>query len=155
MRVRIEIDDDLIEEEIIIRCRSIDNTIREVQEAISGIMKSIPKLEFFKEDKEFYLELDSILFFETSDNRVDAHTMGEVYQVRYRLYELEEMLPSKFIRISKSTILNIDKVLSITRNLTSFNLVEFYKTHKQVYVSRFYYKNLRQALIERRNYEKK
>lgn len=79
-----------------------------------------------------------------------AHTLNEVYQVKYKLYELEEILPQNFIRISKSTILNINHIYSITRNITSASLVEFKNTHKKVYVSRGYYKVLKLKLLEKR-----
>jgi len=71
------------------------------------------------------------------------------------LYELEEMLPNNFVRVSKSTILNVNQIYSINRNLTSSSLVQFYKSYKQVYVSRNYNKILKQRLEERRNYERK
>ena len=91
-----------------------------------------------------------ILFFETEDNQVFAHTKKDVYQTKYRLYELEELLPGSFIRVSKSTILNVSHVLSIKKNLTASSEVWFEGTHKQVYVSRNYYKQLKQRLEEKR-----
>jgi len=43
--------------------------------------------------------------------------------------------------------------LTINRNLASASLIQFYKSHKQVYVSRRYYKNLSERLTERSYYE--
>lgn len=65
-------------------------------------------------------------------------------------YELEEFLPRYFMRISKSTILNTNKVYSIQRNLTASSVIEFQNTHKQIYVSRYYYKPLKNKLEEKR-----
>ena len=74
--------------------------------------------------------------------------------MRHRLYELEEFLPSYFLRVSKSTILNSKEVYSITKSLTASSLVEFRGTHKKVYVSRNYYKALKTMLDDgvRRTY---
>lgn len=152
MKIRIEIDQNLEEEEIVIRCKELSKTVQKVQQSITDIA-SIPKLVFYKNEVEYYLSLDSILFFETSDNMVDAHTKDDTYQIKLRLYELENILPSHFVRISKSTILNINDVYSIDRNITSSSIIRFYKSYKQVYVSRMYYKILKQRLAERRNYE--
>lgn len=99
---------------------------------------------------EYYISLAEILFFETEDPNISAHTGDDIYQVKYKLYELEEILPNNFMRISKSTILNINHIYSITRNLTSSSIVEFQNTHKQVYVSRHYYKPLKFKLLEKR-----
>jgi len=146
MKVRIEFEEDLVEDEIIIKCRQIDKTIQKVQESILNITSSSQKLEFFKDYKEYYFPLNIILFFETSDNFVYAHTADDVYRVRYKLYELEEILPRNFLRVSKSTILNVDHILSISHNIASSSLVQLSKTHKQVFVSRYYYKDLRKRI---------
>lgn len=152
MKVRIEIDENLEEDEVTIKCKEINQTIKRVQQSISNA-NLIPKLIFYKNDTEYYLNINEILFFETSENSVEAHTEKDVYKIKYRLYELEELLPNNFVRVSKSTILNSNKIYSITRNLTSSSLVQFYNSYKQVYVSRNYNKTLKQRLEERRNYE--
>ena len=51
----------------------------------------------------------SVKVFETEEKVVYAHTKDDMFQVKYRLYELEEILPGYFMRISKSTILNAKK----------------------------------------------
>ena len=79
-----------------------------------------------------------------------AHTAKEVFETRSKLYELEEVLPASFMRVAKSTILNVNHVYSITRNLTASSEVEFKNTHKKVYVSRNYYKALIAKLEEKR-----
>jgi DNA-binding LytR/AlgR family response regulator len=105
---------------------------------------------FFQGEKEYYFSLDEILFFETEEGRINAHTKNDVFQVKYRLYELEEMLPSTFVRVAKSTIVNIRYIRSITKSLASASELEFVGSHKVVYVSRNYYKALKHKLEERR-----
>ena len=78
------------------------------------------------------MTLSKILFFETDENGISAHTRDEMYQTRYKLYELEDMLPGVFMRVSKSTILNTDQIYSIDRNLTASSVVAFLNTHKKV-----------------------
>lgn len=153
MKIRIELDEQLKEEEIVIRCQSLTEEVQEIQKAVSDLVSKKQKFVFCKGDTEYYLPLESILFFETEEKVVCAHTVDNVYRVRYRLYELEEILPGYFMRVSKSTILNTDQVLSISRNLTASSVVEFWHTHKQVYVSRYYYKPLKLKLEEKRNQE--
>ena len=92
-----------------------------------------------------------ILFFETDNNQVMAHTANEIFLTGSKLYELEKILPWYFSRISKSAILNVKKVYAITRNLTASSLIEFEGTPKHVYVSRAYYKPLKEKLEEMRN----
>ena len=54
------------------------------------------------------------------------------------------------MRISKSTIANLDAVYSITRNLTASSIVEFIGSSKKALVSRGYYKMLIERLNARR-----
>lgn len=153
MKIKIEVDETLLENEIQIHCKSLDEEIQKIQKAISMIEGNRQKFTFYQEGKEYYFPLQEIIFFETSENIVNAHTKDAVYQIKYRLYELEKLLPSNFLRVSKSTILNISHIYSIEKSLTASSLVQFEKTHKQVYVSRFYYKELKERLEERRYYE--
>ena len=60
------------------------------------------------------------------------------------------MLPRNFMRVSKSAILNLNLVYSVEKNITASSLVRFMGTDKIVYVSRIYYKAMKQRLDERR-----
>lgn len=150
MNIRVEVDDNLIEEEIIIRCNQMSEKIYQIQKFVSDIALKAHHFVFYKGDTEYYLSLEEILFFETEENSICVHTLDNVYQTKYKLYELEELLPGYFMRISKSAILNINHIYSISRNITASSIVQFQNTHKQVYVSRYYYKLLKQKLEEKR-----
>lgn len=149
MNIRIEISGDIADDEVIIRCRQVTDQIQKLQQLIAKESASVPKVTFYKNNKEYFFPLKDILFFETGENGVYAHTNADIYRIKLKLYELEEMLPRSFIRISKSTIVNIEHILVVNRNLTSSSLIQFYKSHKQVYASRRYYKALSQRLNER------
>ena len=150
MKIRIEIDENLIEDEVVIHCAGINDEVTKVQKSISEVVNATQKLVFYKDATEYYLELDEILFFETDESGISAHTRKDVYQTKYKLYELEDLLPGFFMRVSKSTILNTRHIYSINRNLTASSVVAFAGTHKQVYVSRYYYKPLISKLEEKR-----
>lgn len=154
MKIRIELVNDLTEDEVLIRCGRVDDTIQKIHQYILEQSQSGPKITFYKQNQEFYFPLDDILFFETEGEHIYAHTANDAYLIKYRLYELEQMLPRSFVRAAKSTIVNIMQVYSITRNLTASSLVQFIDSHKQVYVSRLYYQELRRRLNERSTYEK-
>ena len=153
MKVQIQVVDDLPEDEVIIRCGRVDNTIQKIHQYILEQSSSELKLTFYKQNQEFYFPLDDVLFFETDGEHVYAHTVNDAYRIKYRLYELEEILPSQFVRAAKATIVNIASVYSVTHSLTSSSLIQFTNTHKQVYASRHYCNELRRRLNERSRYE--
>lgn len=166
MKIKIEIDESAAEDEVIIRCRGLTKQVAAVQRAVRDVTNASEKILLYKGNTEYYVTLSKILFFETDENGISAHTRDEMYQTRYKLYELEDMLPGVFMRVSKSTILNTDQIYSIDhtrrrqiysidRNLTASSVVAFLNTHKKVYVSRYYYKPLTQKLEEKRLHHEK
>ena len=156
MKIRIELVNDLAEDEVLIRCGRVDDTIQKIHQYILEQSLSDAKITFYKQNQEFYFPLEDVLFFETEGEHIYAHTANDAYQIKYRLYELEKILPRYFARAAKSTIVNITQIYSVTRNLTASSLIQFINSHKQVYVSRYYYQELRQRLSERNghSYEK-
>ena len=150
MKIRIEVDKEIQEDEVIIKCKQLNDDVTNIQKALTDILSKKTQIIFYKNNSEYYIPLSEILFFETEESSISAHTIDNIYQVKYKLYELEDILPNNFMRVSKSTILNIDYIYSITKNLTSSSIVEFQNTHKKVYVSRHYYKLLKFKLLEKR-----
>lgn len=150
MKIKIEIVESIKENEIIVRCKEFNDEVSQVQKVLNDIIVKKNQIIFYKDDTEYFFPIENILFFETESNSISAHTVDDVFSVKYKLYKLEELLPGHFMRISKSTILNINHIFSISRNLTASSLVEFKNTHKKVYVSRYYYKPLKIKLLEKR-----
>ena len=100
MKIKIEIDEGLPEDEVLIRCRGLTEQIADVQKAVSEVINTSQKFVFYRGNTEYYLTLDEILFFETDSDGINAHTRDNIYQTKYKLYELEELLPGSFMRIS-------------------------------------------------------
>ncbi len=147
MKIRIEISDSG-EDEIIIRCRERDERTDAVERAIEAILKSRRELTLYIGNTEYYVPTTDILFFETVDGRVCAHTADAMYSAHLKLFELENMLPSSFVRISKSAIANVMKISSLSRELVGNGTVTFYKTEKKAFFSRAYYKILKDRIEE-------
>ncbi len=148
MKIRIEVDDTLPDVEVIIRCAHLDDNVRRLQQAVQQQAGAVPAIVFYKDTQEFYFPLADVLFFETEGEVVYAHTASDAYRVKFRLYELEQLLPRAFVRVSKSTIVNVKKIYSIRRDLSASSQVEFFGTHKRVFASRRYYPALKNRMRE-------
>lgn len=146
IKVKIEIDPDSEDCEVVIRCPEISDRVEAIRMLLTEASPQDSRISLFKKDAEFFLPLEEILFFETDGGIIRAHTANDDFETRYKLYELEGKLPSCFLRISKSTILNTRKVYSITKNLAGASRIEFQGTYKTVYCSRNYYKALKEIL---------
>ncbi len=146
MKVKIEIDPDIEGCEVTIKCAEVDSKVVALQKLLSESNAPLGQISFFKDEAEYFLPINSVLFFETDGGIIRAHTASDEFEAKYKLYELEKKLPSYFTRVSKSTILNTHQVYSITKNLTGASKVEFQGTYKIVYCSRSYYKSLKESL---------
>ena len=85
MKVRIEILEDMEEDEVVIRCREVDDTIQRIRQYILDQSFLKEKMVFYKGNEEYHFPLDEILFFETEGDRVYGHTKENAYTTRYRL----------------------------------------------------------------------
>lgn len=77
-----------------------------------------------------------------------AHSTRNAYFVKYKLYELENLLGGQFMRISKSTILNLDQIYALTKSISNCQ-IKFHDSYKTVYGSRRYYRDLNERLREK------
>ena len=150
MKVKIEIEEGLAEEEIVIRCPKLSDSVIALQNYISKQGNGKRCLSLKSGETEFFVPIEEIYFFETEGRELRAHTADRIFSCGYKLYELEELLPGSFMRISKSTIANLDFVYSITRNLTASSVMEFTGTRKKVMVSRAYFKVVTERLKARK-----
>ena len=99
---------------------------------------------------DYWIPQSKILFFDSCNGKVHAHTDSRVYIAHYKLFELEEILPPYFIRISKSCIANINQVIAIRRELVGNGELLFRQCTKKAYFSRSYYKLLQYKINEMR-----
>lgn len=149
MKVRFEVDESMPADEMLIRCGRADAEVERICRLLREQEAAEASITFYKENRACYFPLQEVLFFETADEHTYAHTADDAYRIKYRLYELEALLPHSFVRVAKSAIVNVAKISSVTRNIASASLIQFAGTRKQLYASRYYYKNLQQRLQER------
>ncbi|WEV39878.1 LytTR family DNA-binding domain-containing protein [Lactobacillus sp. ESL0684] len=150
MKVKIDLDPDIAEPVVTIHAKELSAEVEQVYRQLQEVNKRPDQLECHKDGASYYLYLTDILFFETEERQVIAHTKRESFSIDYKLYELEDLLSSQFMRVSKSTILNLRQVYALTRSISNCQ-VHFHDTYKAVYVSRHYYHSLRDRLNERRS----
>lgn len=150
MKIRIEVDEEREEEEVIIRCRRVSEEVLQLEKSLRRAEKEFQSILLYRNKTEYVVPIREIYFFETEGDAVYAHTKRDSFLTAMKLYELEDFLPESFLRISKSTIVNVRYIYSITRNVTASSEVRLMDTHKEVFVSRNYYKLLREKLVEMR-----
>lgn len=126
-----------------IHCYSVSN---EVNEILAFVKSRQGQLTGVSDDNMYEIALSDIFYIESVENKVFLYTKDNVYETKYKLYELEELLKSKrFLRISKSTVVNLMKIDSIKPALNSrFTAVLF--SGEQIVITRKYVPDLKKAL---------
>ena len=148
VKIRTEISDS---EEIIIRCRDRNDKIRALEASIEEVLRGESEITLHSDGCDFFVSKTEILYFESSDGKVYAHTREKIFTAPYKLFELEGLMPPSFVRISKSTIANIAEIGFIRRELVGNGEIGFRRSEKKVYFSRAYYKLLQYKIEEMRS----
>lgn len=93
-----------------------------------------------------FLPQGDILRFYTDGKGVCAQTAEGSWDIRLRLYELEERLDrERFVRISNGEIINLDHVTAVDLSLSGTICMTLDKTVR-AYVSRRYVKRIKETL---------
>ncbi len=143
MKITIETQSPGMEDEIIIRCAEADE---ELMELIYLIKSRRKPLTAYADNGIVKLSPKDIYYFESVDNRVFAYCETQVYEVKQKLYELEEMYPySDFLRISKSVIVNVSKIALLSTAFAA-KLEAKLKNGEKVIISRQYVPDLKRKL---------
>jgi DNA-binding LytR/AlgR family response regulator len=133
-------------ESVIINCRERDDRVEIIENAIENALRGIGELTLYIDSTEYYVPKEDILFFETYNGHVWAHTENRMYMSNNKLFELEDIMPSYFVRISKSAVVNVRMISSLRREITGNGELTFKQSDKKVYFSRGYYKTLKDKI---------
>lgn len=143
MKITIETPQPGQEDEIIIRCAAFDE---ELMNLIYKLKTGREKLAVYSGPEILMLPLKEIYYFEAVDNKVFAYCRKEVYEVRKKLYELENDYENQdFLRISKSTIVHLSKISHLSP-LFNGRFEAVLKNGEKIIISRQYVAMMKKKL---------
>lgn len=144
MKVEVNIDKNCKETKIVIYTQDINDKIIKLIENLQN--KEMEQLNGFKNGEMYLLNQNNIETIYTEDGKVFARENGNIYLIKKRLYELEEILnPDKFVRISNSEIVNMKKVQKMNFKLSG-TIILYFTNEEKTYVSRRYLKKIKEYL---------
>lgn len=137
------------------RLRVEDETedIRRLAEYIETEQYHVIKVPCYENDTLCYVDSGNIYYVESMNETLYLHTNEQIYESKKRLYEMERMLPVEFVRVSKSTILNMSQVRRYKPLPNGLMLAEF-ENKDAAYISRKYLRELRSRIKEGEFHEK-
>ncbi|MCD2253010.1 LytTR family DNA-binding domain-containing protein [Listeria marthii] len=144
MKFHVKQDTDLAIGEVDIYCHP--NDLEAVTNMVAELEEATEKISVKKDGATYLLEPKAILYFEAVENKIFVYTEEDVYEIHWKLYELEEKFKdSSFFRCSKSMILNIEAIEKITPSFNGKFEANLFNREK-VIISRQYAKVLKQKL---------
>ena len=132
--------------EVTIEYRELTENVKRVSDFVRSVDQTITCK---KGDEEFSIPATDVFYVESVDKKAFVYGESEVYQSGLRLIELEEILShAGFVRVSKSAILNVEKLRGV-RNLANSKLEALLVNDERICVSRKYLKDIREVLLRR------
>lgn len=133
-------------EQLEIRCHEVTEQVKEI---VTFVKSRQGQLTGAIEGKQYEIPVTDIYYVEAVDNTVFIYNSTQVYEAKQKLYELEGILKEKyFLRVSKSTILNLMKVKAIKPALNGRYLA-ILQNEEEIMISRKYVAELKKALKEK------
>lgn len=144
MKVEINMIPEEDEEKVCFQIHAMDNR---VDQAIRVLTSAGNGSLLCKKGETFYkINVEDILYLESVDRKVFVYTDKETLEVAERLYVLEEQLSAAgFIRVSKSMVLNFEKIHSFYPKFSG-NLEALLVNREKVAISRRYVQELKRKL---------
>ena len=144
MKIKLE-SAELQETEVIIRG---DVTSEEVVSLLQLLKKrNSGKLILYKEEEQYIMDADEIVYVEVSDNKVYAYTKQDTYEAKQKLYEIKELLGGRsFAQINKSVIVNINCVKSIQAEFSGNYRLKLKNRKESLTISRKHFKEFRDRI---------
>ena len=130
------------EEKIIIMCREMTDELLH----ILALLKAQDTLVAYAGNEIHRIKPTSIYYIETVDNKTFLYCKDKVFETKQKLYELEQALSNiDFLRISKSMIVNLNKVKLFNPALNGRFEALLYNGEK-IIISRQYMSDLKKIL---------
>lgn len=143
MKIVIVEDPNIKETEISIVCTQMTDELKDIVSNIATVGRTFAGK---KKNEIYFIPIKDIFYFESVDGNVFFYTESETYESTAKLYEIEESLKNlQFVRISKTVIANLNKMLSIKKAEGSRLIATMINKEKLV-VSRQYVSEIKKKL---------
>ena len=151
IKINTNISNEFEEESITINAPELSKEIEDIIKYVSRINTIPTQILASNDNKIYFIDLEKVICFFSKDKYNYVRVKDGIYKVKYKLYELEEILKEKdFIRISNSCIINIKQVECFDTSILGTVLVRL-KDNTEETVSKRNFAQIKKLLNERGN----
>jgi len=143
--IRLEHNTSIEETEIIIRYPVMSKEVERIAAMLQSANTRIRCND--EEGRDKFINVSDVFYFESVERVIFAYCEQDVYKTDLRLYQVvEDYANLGFVQISKSCVLNINMLDSITPLLNS-RMEATLKNGERIHITRKYLENIRKALL--------
>lgn len=142
MKIVIEESHDGEEDQIIIKCREMTDELIH----LLAMIKSHDTLIAYDGNNIHRIQPKEIYYIEVVDNKTFLYCKNKVLESKQKLYELDNFLSkSDFLRVSKSVLLNLSKIKTLSPALSG-RFEATLSNNEKIIISRQYVSDLKKIL---------
>ncbi|MGE8206947.1 LytTR family DNA-binding domain-containing protein [Heyndrickxia sp. NPDC080065] len=108
MQIKLIIDEKIKETEIHIHTDAYTDEIEQIMKYLKSSNNEV--IDGYLQQQIYMLKITDIYFVYSESAKVYFQTDEDEYESKRKLYELEELLEKDFVRINKSTLVNMSKI---------------------------------------------
>ncbi len=145
MKIKFDIQEKYREPEIHLCNHEKNQALQELHHTLENLLDI--RLRVYKGQQATLLVPSEIVRIYSSNKKVFIRTKDNCYEVKERLYTLEQQLdPKSFVRISNSEIVNIRQIVKLDMRQAG-TICMYMQNGDETYVSRRYMKKIKEVLI--------
>ncbi|MBG9773845.1 LytTR family DNA-binding domain-containing protein [Brevibacillus laterosporus] len=143
MQIKLIIDENVKETEIHIHTNAYTNEIEQVMRYFESSNTEV--IDGYVQQQIYMLKIIDIYFVYSEGSKVYFSTDEDEYESKRKLYELEDLLKKNFVRVNKSTLVNVSKISFM--KMEKIGMMQLVMDNgSTAHVSRMYLKALKKRL---------
>lgn len=146
MEIKLIESKDIVGTKVTIECHEADTKILRIINLIKGVDNSDKKIVGVCDTDTYCINPNDVFYFESVERKTFCYTNNSVYETELKLYEtLESFSEADFMRISKSCVVNLNRIKSIRPDFGG-KILATMQNGERIYVSRQYSSELKMKL---------
>ena len=146
MEIKLIENKNIVGTKVTIECKDANSKILRIINFIKSVDNSDRKIVGVCDTDTYCIEPNDVFYFESVERKTFCYTSNEVYETELKLYEtLELFFEADFMRISKSCVVNLNRIKSIRPDFGG-KIIATMQNGERIFVSRQYASELKLKL---------
>lgn len=149
MKYRFKSDSRVNETNVLITAQTKNHEVDEIERALEKIQKESQMITVNMREAVYRIHFNEIIFVDVWGDYTTIHLLDRDFKIHQPLHKIEEQLQDdRFVRGSRSLILNLDFVEKFRSSFSGTYLAEMVN-HQEVAISRRYWKTVKERVFQR------